>query len=301
MAAIVTTYLFVPESPVKSPARIDWAGAALLSGGLIALLVAVSEGNTWGWGSGRVVGLFALAAVFLIVWVRFETRQADPLVDMGMMRERAVLTTNLTGFLIGFGMFGSFILIPQYVQTPPAAGFGFGATTTEAGFFMLPSAAIMLFAGPLAGWLGSRFGSKLPLLIGTAVATGAFVFLTFLHDERWTIYVASAFLGLGIGFSFAAMANLIVEAVDQTKTGVATGINTIMRTIGGSLGGQIAASVVAGSVVAASGLPQESGFTTAFAISAVGVGLALFAAAAVPSRSAGRETDPEPAVTVADP
>ena len=301
VVAIVATFLFVPESPVKSPARIDWAGAALLSGGLIALLVAVSEGNSWGWGSGRVVGLFALSAAFLIFWVRFETRQPDPLVDMAMMRDRAVLTTNLTGFLIGFGMFGSFILIPQFVQTPSAAGFGFGATTTQAGLFLLPSAAIMLIAGPLAGWLGSRFGSKLPLVIGTAVASVAFVFLTFLHDERWNIYVASALLGLGIGFSFAAMANLIVEAVDQTKTGVATGINTIMRTIGGSLGGQIAASVVAGSVVAASGLPQESGFTTAFAISAVGVGLALIAATAVPSRSVGRDADPAPSVTTADP
>jgi MFS family permease len=219
---------------------------------------------------------------------------------MGMMRERAVLTTNLTGFLIGFGMFGSFILIPQFVQMPPQAGFGFGATVTEAGLFMLPSAGIMLVAGPLAGWLGGRFGSKLPLLIGTAVAAASFVFLAVAHDERWSIYVASALLGLGIGFSFAAMANLIVQAVDQTQTGIATGINTIMRTIGGSLGGQIAASVVAGHI-AASGLPEESGFTTAFAISAVGVGFALLAATFVPGRSLGTATEPPVGVSRAEP
>lgn len=288
--AIVATHLFVPESPVRSPARIDWGGAALLSTGLVALLVAVSEGNSWGWGSGRVVGLFALAAVALAAWVRFERDRPDPLVDMRIMRERAVLATNLTGFLVGFGMFGSFILIPQLVQMPPEAGFGFGATVTEAGLFMLPSAGIMLVAGPLAGWLGGRFGSKLPLVIGTAIAAASFAFLALYHDERWSIYVASATLGLGIGFSFAAMANLIVQAVDQTETGVATGINTIMRTIGGSLGGQIAASVVAGHI-ALSGLPEESGFTTAFAISAVGVGLALIAATAVPGRLVGAGMD----------
>ena len=284
--AIVATHLFVPESPIKSPARIDWGGAALLSLGLVALLVAISEGNSWGWGSGRVIALFALSAAALAVWVRFERDRPDPLVDMRIMRERAVLSTNLTGFLIGFGMFGSFILIPQFVQMPPEAGFGFGATVTEAGLFMLPSAGIMLVAGPLAGWLGGRFGSKLPLLIGTAVATASFAFLALYHDERWSIYLASATLGLGIGFSFAAMANLIVQAVDQTQTGVATGINTIMRTIGGSLGGQIAASVVAAHI-ASSGLPEEAGFTTAFAISAVGVGLALLAATAVPGRLFG--------------
>ncbi len=291
--AIVATHFFVPESPVKSPGRVDWGGAALLSGGLVALLVAVSEGNSWGWGSGRVIGLFAAAVAFLSVWMKFEAKQRDPLVDMAMMRDRAIATTNATGFLIGFGMFGSFILIPQFVQMPPAAGFGFDATVTEAGLFMLPSAGIMLFAGPLAGWLGGRFGSRLPLLIGTAVASGSFVFLTLAHDERWSIYAGSAFMGLGIGFSFAAMANLIVEAVDQTETGIATGINTIMRTIGGSLGGQIAASVVAAHV-AATGLPEETGFTIAFALSAVAVAFAFAAAMAIPRRSTHSRSAPTP-------
>ena len=177
--------------------------------------------------------------MLLSVWVAFEQRVRDPLVDIGMMRERAVFTTNLTALLVGFGMFGSFILIPQFVQAPPEAGFGFDASVTEAGLFLLPSAAIMLVAGPLSGWLGGRFGSKLPLLIGTAAAAASFVFLAVAHDERWMIYFGTTLLGLGIGFSFAAMANLIVEAVNQSQTGVATGMNTIMRTIGGSIGGQI--------------------------------------------------------------
>jgi EmrB/QacA subfamily drug resistance transporter len=283
--ATVATHLFVPESPVKSPARIDWGGAALLSAGLVALLVAVSEGNSWGWSSARVVGLFAAAALLLSAWVAFEQRVREPLVDMRMMRERAVLTTNLTALLVGFGMFGSFILIPQFVQTSPEAGFGFGASVTEAGLFLLPSAAIMLVAGPMAGWLGGRFGSKLPLLIGTLVAAGSFVFLAIAHNERWMIYFGTTLLGLGIGFSFAAMANLIVEAVDQRQTGVATGMNTIMRTIGGSIGGQIAASIVAGHV-AAGGLAEETGFTLAFVMSAAGVGAAFLFALAIPARRA---------------
>jgi EmrB/QacA subfamily drug resistance transporter len=287
--AIVATHLFVPESPVKSPARIDWGGAALLAAGLVALLVGISEGNSWGWTSVPVLALFAAATLILLTWVRYEARRKDPLVDMNVMRERAVLATNGTGFLIGFGMFGSFILLPQFVQIPSEAGFGFGETVTGAGLFMLPSAGTMLIAGPLAGWLGARFGSKLPLMIGTAVAGASFVFLALVHDERWAIYLTSATLGMGIGFSFAAMANLVVEAVDQTQTGVATGINTIMRTIGGSLGGQVAASVVAGHI-AASGLPEEYGFTLAFWISAAGMGLALISALAVPggNRGAGR-------------
>jgi len=286
-AAVVMTRLFVPESPVKSPARIDWGGAALLAAGLSSLLIGVSEGNSWGWSSPLFLGVMALAAALLATWVRFELRQPEPLVDIAMMRRRAVATTNATAFLVGFGMFGSYILIPQFVQVPPEAGFGFGASVTEAGLFMLPSALVMLFAGPVAGWMGSRSGSKLPLLIGTATATASFALMAVWHDGHLPIYIATTLMGLGIGFAFAAMANLIVEAVDQTQTGVATGMNTIMRTIGGSIGGQVAASIVAAHI-AASGLPTETGYTTAFALSAVGVGLAFIAALAIPGRPRDR-------------
>ena len=160
-------------------------------------------------------------------------------------------------------MFGSFILIPQFVQVPAAAGFGFGATVTAAGLFMLPSALIMLVAGPISGWMGGRYGSKLPLLIGTVLACIAFTSLALWHSSHISIYVGTTFMGLGIGFAFAAMANLIVDAVDQSQTGVATGMNTIMRSIGGAIGGQVSASIIAGHV-AASGLAEESGYTTGF-------------------------------------
>ena len=283
--AIVATHLFVPESPIKSPAKIDWVGAGLLSVGLAALLIGVSEGASWGWSDARIVGMFGGAAAVLCAWVVWERRVPQPLVDMRMMAERGVWTTNLTGLLVGFGMFGSFILVPRFVQVIPAeSGFGFGATVTEAGIFLLPSALVMLVAGPTSGWLGTRYGSKLPLLLGTAVCTVSFTFLAAAHSERWEIYVGTTLMGVGIGLAFAAMANLIVEAVDRTKTSVATAMNTIMRTIGGSLGGQITASVVAGHVIAGTGAPAESGFTLAFAISAVGVAAAFCASLAIPSR-----------------
>jgi len=281
--AAVATHRFVPESPIKSPARIDWGGAALLSGGLVALLVAVSEGNTWGWESPAFLGLTAVAAILIVTWIRYEARHPEPLVDMRMMRDRPVLTTNLTALLIGFGMFGSYILVPQFVQVPVSSGFGFGASVTTAGLFMLPSALVMLVAGPISGLMGSRYGSKLPLLIGTTLACASFLMLAVWHSTHLAIYIATALMGLGIGFSFAAMANLIVEAVDQSQTGVATGMNTIMRTIGGAIGGQVAASIIAGHLTA-SGLPAESGYTTAFAVSAFAVAMAVLAALAIPGR-----------------
>jgi len=282
--AVIATHFFVPESPVKTPARIDWGGAALLAAGLGSGLLAVSEGNHWGWGSAQVLGLLAFSVVLLVAWARYELHVAEPLVDMRMMRLRGVWTTNVTGLMVGFGMFGSFLLVPQLVQMPVAAGFGFGASVTQAGLYLLPSSAVMLFAGPFSSRLGARYGSRTPVLIGIALVAAGFVQLAVLHDEPWHIYLNSVMTGAGIGLSFAAMATLIVETVPQSQTGVATGMNTIMRSIGGALGAQIVASII-GAHIAASGLPAESGFEIAFVVAAAALGLAFAAALLIPRRT----------------
>lgn len=303
VVAIVTTRLFVPESPVRSPGQIDWGGAALLAAGLVCLLLPVSEGNTWGWGSARILGLFATALGLLAIWAWYELRAAEPLVDIRLLRQRPVWTTNLVGLLVGFGMFGSFLLIPQFVQAPPQAGYGFAATVTQAGVFLMPSAVVMLLAGPIAGALGTRVGSRLPLQIGTLVTASSFGFLAVAHSERWQIYVGSALLGIGIGFAFASMANLIVDAVPQERTGEATGMNTIMRTIGGAFGAQITASIVAAHLISGSPLPAEQGYTDAFIMSCVALLIAFAACLAIPRpRSpAGVEPLVEPAAPSANP
>jgi EmrB/QacA subfamily drug resistance transporter len=285
LVAMVATHLFVPESPIKSPARIDWAGAALLTGALVALLVAVSRGNHDGWGSSGILALLTSSAVLFVVWWRWEVTVDQPMVDVRLLRERGVWTVNLTAVLMGFGMLGSFVLIPTLVQTPEAAGFGFGEDVTGAGLFMLPSSAMMLFAGPVAGMLGKRFGSKIPMIAGIVLTSAAFGLLAVAHDEAWQILLASAVLGIGIGFGFAAMANLIIQAVPQSRTGEASGMNTIMRTVGGALGAQIAASTIAAHV-GVGGFPAESGFTQAFAMGAVAMALAAVVAVLIPRRRA---------------
>jgi EmrB/QacA subfamily drug resistance transporter len=290
--AAVSTHFFVPESPIKTPGQVNWTGGALLSAWLVALLIAVSEGPAWGWGSARTLGLFATAAVLAVVWVRNERRAREPLVDMQMMRLRGVWTVNLTAVLLGAGMYSSFVLIPEFVEMPASTGFGFGASVTAAGLFMLPSTLGMLIFSPLAGRLASTVGSRVPLLLGTLATMFAFALLAFAHGERWEIYVAAAFMGAGIGLAFSAMANLIVEAVSAGQTGVATGMNTVMRSIGGSIGGQLGASVLTANL-AASGLPTERGFTIAFGLAAAALLVAFMSALAVP-RPAGARAVPEP-------
>ena len=283
--AALATWLWVPESPVRVRARIDWVGGALLSMTLLALLLPISEGNTWGWTSPRVLGLFAAAAVFAVLWARWELRVVDPLVDLALMRQRPVWTTNVAACAIGFAMFGSFVLVPQFVQTPAVVGYGFGASVTESGLFLLPSALLMLFAGPLSGRLGARYGSRVPLALGALSSGLSYALLATFHGARIDIYLSSVLLGLGVGLALAAMANLVVEAVPPDVTGVASAINAIMRTIGGAIGAQVAAAIVSGALAEGAQYPAESGFTGAFAMSAAASGVALLVCFAIPSRA----------------
>ncbi|HEY1540272.1 MAG TPA: MFS transporter [Solirubrobacteraceae bacterium] len=280
--ATVMTVLFVPESPIKVPGRVNWLGAFLLSGWLVCLLIGISEGSAWGWGDPRIVGLFAATIVLLVAWIRNEQRAKEPLVDMTMMRIRGVWTVNAAAFLVGAGMYLSFILIPEFTETQRSAGYGFGASVTQAGLFLLPATVMMLIASPLAGRMTNRVGARVPLIAGSLATCVAFAFLAAAHDQRWEVYVATALLGVGIGLAFASLANLIVQAVPPDQTGVATGMNTVMRTLGGSVGSQIGASVIAGTVVGAATVPTEHGFTVAFIVAAAACGLAALASLAVP-------------------
>jgi MFS family permease len=202
---------------------------------------------------------------------------------MQMMRLRGVWTTNLAGFLIGFGLYSAFVLIPQFVQTPPSNGYGFGSSVTQSGLFLIPSTVMMLVAAPFAGRLSGRYGSKVPLVLGATITMVVFVLLAVAHTAHWEIYLASLLLGIGVGFAFASMANLIVEAVRPDQTGVATGMNAVMRTIGGAIGGQIAASILSASLLA-DGLPDEQGYTVSFAVMAVALAASVVASLAVPGR-----------------
>jgi EmrB/QacA subfamily drug resistance transporter len=281
--ATVSIHLLVPESPVRVPGRINWAGAALMSAGLAAVLLAVSEATSWHWLSAKTLIVLAVGIVLLVAWVRNESASANPLVDMHMLRIRGVWTTNTVAFLLGFGMYSSFILLPEYVETPERAGYGFGASVTQAGLFLAPSTVAMLIMGSQAGRLEKRFGSKPPLLAGTLLTLASYLLLAVGRDERIEIYAASILLGAGIGLAFAAMVNLIIENVGPAQTGVATGMNALTRTVGGSFGGAIVASILAGSV-GASGFASAHGFTIAFGVCALALLLGVLVGLLIPQR-----------------
>ena len=269
---VVTIWLvdrFVPESPVRAEAGVDVPGALLLSGALVSFLVALTEGESWGWTSAQTLGLLGLCGVLLAAWVWVERRVANPMVDMQMLSYRPVLLTNVTTLISGFAMFGTFVLVPVLVQTDERWGYGFGASATVAGLYLLPASVAQLVVGPLGGVLGQRFGSALPLSAGMAVTAVGALILAVAHDEPWEILVAMLLVGIGIALAFSAMAALIAENVRPTETGVATGMNTVMRTVGAVVGGQLGATLLTARTIGDTAVPQESAYAITFGLSAV--------------------------------
>ena len=283
--AAVATWRYVPESPVRVPGRINWLAATLMTIGLSGVLLAISETTAWGWGSSRTLGLLAFGLVFTLAWVAVEMRSDDPLIDMTMMRVRGVWTTNTAAFLLGAGMYASFIVFPQFAQLPKSTGFGFGASVVVSGLYLLPSTAGMTILGIYAGRISARFGSRSALLAGTAFTTVSFALLTVEHGHPYDLLIAAGLLGIGIGLAFAALGNLIVQAVPSHQTGVASGMNTVMRTLGGALGGQLSATFIAAHM--AHGKPTVTGFTETFLMATGFLLVCLLAGSLVPRQHMG--------------
>jgi MFS family permease len=201
---------------------------------------------------------------------------------MAMMRLRPVWTTNFVALLIGFAMYSAFGFVPQFSQTPPSAGYGFGASVTESGLLLLPQAIASFVVGLFCARLARVIGAKAVTIIGCLIASGGMAMVAFAHAEKWQISVGNAIGGVGMGLVFACLSNLIVAAVPPEQTGVASGMNANIRTIGGSIGAAIMASVVTAKLLP-SGLPAESGYTHGFILLSASLLVAAAVAVAIPN------------------
>lgn len=293
-AAAIAAYFVVPDSPVRSSGRISWMPAILMSAWLVALLLALSKAPHWGWGSDKVIGLLIAAVVLVVAWAASEQHAATPLIDLTMMRRPAVWTNNLVALLLGAGMFGVLGFLPEFVQTPPSAGYGFGASITQSGLIVLPFMVANFVVSVFAGRFAKCVGGRTVVIIGCIVGAVGTLMLAYAHGAKWELYLGTAILGVGVGLAYAAMSSLIVGAVPAQQTGVASGMNANIRTIGGSIGTALLANIVTGDLEP-SGLPKEAGYTTGFAILAASLVLAAVTAVAIPRADKGgleRPTNP---------
>ncbi|MFG1999975.1 MFS transporter [Spirillospora sp. NPDC048911] len=283
---LVAAWWIVPSAAPQAGAGVDWWGAVLFAGWLVAALTALTQGMDWGWASPGVIGLLGLAVVLAVCWLVVERRVDEPLIDLRLMRRRGVWTANAASLLSGYALMAGGVLFPLLVQLPERSGFGFGGTATQAALLQIPASVGMTVAGMTAGLLDRRVGSRAVLMVGAVMTGLGYGFLAFEHEAMWQMYLGGTVRGIGLGFAYAAVANLVVAAVPLSETGVATGINTLIRTVGASLGTQASAVIVAASVTAG-GFPAERGFTVGFAVSGALMAGVVVVALIAPRRTPG--------------
>jgi len=288
LAAIVLV-LAVLSLPRRSGlgGRVDYLGSLVLAAGLVALLLPISQGHEWGWGSVKVIGLFVAAAVVLVGFVVLQSKTAEPLVATSLLARRPVLATNLASLFVGFAMFIVFVGATYLAETPKElSGFGFSASVLRTSVeFMLPGALVSVLVGPLAGKVVGRIGPRLVLVGSSAIGAVAMVLLVCLHDTPAQVIVALIIGNGAIAGAYAAMPALLVSNVSAAETGVANSINSIMRTVGGAIGSAVIVTILASDVVdhatpaGTVSLPAESGYVVAFVLAAVAFALAGLLAA----------------------
>jgi EmrB/QacA subfamily drug resistance transporter len=285
----------LPDSGERTPGKIDYVGSVLLGAGITAPLIALTMTTQWGWDSARTLGLIGAGLVILVLFGLFERRVQAPLVNMSVLARPTVLVTNITTLLVGFAMFGAFVLVPQLAETPKISGYGFGLGATGAALLLLPACLAMLAFGPLSGRLGLRFGARVPLILGLLISAAGLALEAANHASGGAVLGYSIVVFAGVGLAFAAMPNLIVGAVPRSMTGEATGVNALIRSLGSSVGSQVATTLLAVGVTAVHPLPLDSAYTKTFAIGASAAVVAAIAAFFIPRDAA------EPAAVAAAP
>lgn len=277
-------WLFIPltRGGVKQPT--DWLGIVLLSAWVLQLLYASTIGNSIGWLSWQVIGLFAGFALTLGVWVFWESRHRFPLINIRTLGNKTVKIGNLVAFLFGIVMFSSNTFVVAYLQADPGGGFGLGASLTMTGLLLLPQTAIFLIVGISSGGIARRIGSRAAVLLGGGFSAVGYAVLTVWNDTFFSVVLLSCVAGLGISLFFAQITNLILPAIPQAETGAVTGMNNTIRNIGGALGGQVCAAAVGAELVQSGAF--LGGYQLVFAFLAIASGLALAACLFVPKMGA---------------
>ncbi|WP_405933388.1 MFS transporter [Streptomyces sp. NBC_00827] len=283
----------VRESPVREPGRFDTLGALGLAAGLVCLLLGVSQGGQWGWGSPRILGLFAACAVVLTLWWVQQRRAERPLVDLKLATRPRVALPHLAALLTGFAFYSNTLVTAQLVQAPEATGYGLGLSIVATGLCLLPGGVTMLLLSPVSARISTNRGPRVTLAIGAGVIALGYVLRIADSRDLWAIILGATVVSIGTTFAYSALPTLIIRAVPAGQTASANGVNVLMRTIGQAVCSAAVAAVLVHhtSLIGGAPVPTLHGYLLAFAMAGTVALVACAAALAIPADPASRDTE----------
>jgi MFS family permease len=282
--ALVIAWRVVPPSPAERREKLDVAGAVLLGAALAALLLRISQGESWGWGSARVTGVLTAAVVVLASCTWWELRAAQPLVALRLLRERAVLTASVTTVLAAVGMYLLISAVTRFVQTPQSTGYGLGGTVVVAGLVLVPFSVTSYLVTRVVPWLVRRTSYELILPLSSVVLLASMVMFSLARADLWEIMVMMAVAGVGVGSIFAVMPGYLMRAIPASETGSAMSFNQILRYIGYSTGSALSAVLLQAHTTPGHAFPSDNGYTIVGLVSCLVWIATAVAAIALPLR-----------------
>jgi len=227
--------LFVPRNTSAPPMRVDWPGAALLASGVLGLLLAISQGEVWGWGSIRVGGLAVAGVATLCLWATRTLSSATPLVDLRLATRHDVAAPNMIALVAGIGMYSLLTLAVVLVRAD-GPGFGLGRSVVVAGLILVPYSIMSVLGSRLARPVLTHLGSRALLPLGCVMFLAASLSLAFYHNHLWQAMLAMALGGAGSGFTFSSLPVLMVPHVPPSETASAMAFNQVLRYLGFTVG-----------------------------------------------------------------
>jgi hypothetical protein len=264
--ALAAAVRAVPGAPAGRTASLDVVGAGLLAAGLCCVLVVLSETSVWHAHLALAVAVSVFGAALLGCWALWSLRAAAPLVDMRLLRYRAVVGANLSMLVGGMGMYLLLILLTRYLQTPAAAGYGFGLSAFWAGLALVPFSALGFVAGKaVPGFVrSSRFGGAAgAATLSALVVAAAFALFAVARSALPEVLLAMAVLGFGVGGFSAAMPSVILAVTPAGETSSAMSFNQVVRAVGFSAGSAVGGLVLAAGTAGGSLSPADGAYTTA--------------------------------------
>ncbi|NMD61541.1 MFS transporter [Rhodococcus sp. MS16] len=285
---MLLVFFVIPESSVRKPGRFDFVGALGLAAALIALLLPITKGGTWGWTDPKTLGLLASSVVIFVAWGFWELRRSAPLVNLRIAARKQVLFTNLASIAIGFSMYGNSLSLPQLLMAPKDTGYGFGLSMVTTGLVLAPAGLVMMALSPVSARISDWKGPRITLLTGSLVIGLGYVAALFATSAVWQVALAGMVIGAGVGLTFSAMPALIMSSVPITESAAANGLNSLMRSIGTSSSAAVVSVVLAGATIMVHDrvYPTLDMFKATFVISIVAAAVAMIFAWLIPKRKA---------------
>jgi MFS family permease len=276
LATLLIHRLMPDDPPVRSEARIDWPGLLLLSGILLTVMLVLAIAPEAAGQPLEFGALLVLLAAFVAGWIFVERRSSSPMVDLHLLAKPAIWSSHAIAFAVCLGTSLSMYLVPQLFAVS-ADGYGFGASATDIGFYLLPGAVAAAVAGPLAGFAARRFGSRAAVTVGVGGMMATLIGMSLLHGEVWHLVVGKVLVALASGVCVTAVVVKTATSVEHTDTGTATSLVLVTRVIGFAAGAQIGGAFLTAGTPAGSDIPAESAYITGFVIGGAVAALALLA------------------------